>query len=186
MKRIADLLFEGHMLKRLPRSGYQFLGAGGESVAEHTYVTAFIALVLSRLVPDVDAGRLIAMCLIHDLPESRTGDLNSVQKRYVTADEDTAMADALSGVPFAEEFRSLLDEFNAGETLEAQLARDADQLSFIVDLKSLSDRGYRTPEKWLPYLLDRLQTEPGKTLAREIASRDWDGWWLDNYVDTNG
>ncbi|MCP4694311.1 MAG: HD domain-containing protein, partial [Desulfobacterales bacterium] len=41
MKQIAKLLYEARMLKEIPRSGYGFLGAGKESVAEHTFITSF-------------------------------------------------------------------------------------------------------------------------------------------------
>jgi len=37
MDSIADFLFEVGMLSRTPRSGYQFLGSGRESVAEHIF-----------------------------------------------------------------------------------------------------------------------------------------------------
>jgi putative hydrolase of HD superfamily len=179
MNRIADLVFEGQMLKHLPRSGYAYLGVGEESVAEHTFITMFIAWILSHLAADVDRERLISMCLVHDLPEARIGDLNAVQKRYVRPDEAAAVSDALDGIPFADAYRSLIDEFNEGTTLVAKLARDADHLSLLVDLKSLSDRGYRTPEKWRAHVQERLQTEPGKQLAAAISRREFDGWWLD-------
>ena len=42
MKNIANLLFEAKMLKEIPRSGFHFLGAGKESIAEHSFVTTFI------------------------------------------------------------------------------------------------------------------------------------------------
>ena len=78
----ADFLFEARFLKAIPRSGFAFLGAGRESVAEHVYLTTVIAYVLSVMVPHVDRSRLIFLCLFHDLPETRIGDLNSVQKPY--------------------------------------------------------------------------------------------------------
>ena len=182
MKRLADFLFEGHMLKYLPRSGYAFLGAGKESVAEHTFMTALIAWVLSTMESTVNVGRLITMCLVHDLPEARIGDLNTVQKRYVRADEGAAVADAARGLPFGDELTALIDEFNAGDTLASQLARDADHLALVIDLKALADRGYRTPEKWQPHVLKRLRTESAKALARALTQRDFDGWWLDALV----
>ena len=37
MDRIAEFLFETMLLKRVHRTGYQFLGPGKESVAEHTF-----------------------------------------------------------------------------------------------------------------------------------------------------
>ena len=75
MKKIAHLLFEAKMLKEIPRSGFHFLGAGKESIAEHSFCTTFIAYVMSQLEPTVDALKLTTMCLVHDLPEARTGDL---------------------------------------------------------------------------------------------------------------
>ena len=42
MKAIANLLFEARLLKNIPRSGFQFLGSGSESVADHSFVAAFI------------------------------------------------------------------------------------------------------------------------------------------------
>jgi putative hydrolase of HD superfamily len=177
MKRIADLLFEARMLKETPRSGFQFLGAGRESVAEHVYSTAFIAYVMTQLEPDVDALRLISLCLVHDLPEARIGDLNSVHKAYVQADEPRAVADLVRGLPFGTQLEALIEEYNAGESWEARLARDADQLSLILELKDLDELGYRPPQDWLPHVRSRLQTETGKTLAEAIMATRRDAWW---------
>jgi putative hydrolase of HD superfamily len=178
MKHIVNLLFQARILKALPRSGYHFLGAGKESVAEHVYMTAFIAWVLSRMVPEVDSLRLISMALLHDLPEARTGDLNYVQKKYLLAEEEKAIADTFRGLPFADGAIELLAELDAGETEEAKLARDADQLALIIDLKGLSDIGFTPPGKWLPPVLERLRTEAGKRLAQSVLETESDGWWL--------
>ena len=124
MQKIADLLFEAKILKEIPRSGYHFLGAGKESVAEHSFSTAFIAYVMSQLEPEVDALKLISMCLIHDLPEARVGDLNTVHKQYVTADEGKALEDATRGLAFGDNLRDLLQEYNDGLSKEARLAHD--------------------------------------------------------------
>jgi putative hydrolase of HD superfamily len=146
-------------------------------VAEHVYQTAFIAFVMSRLEPKVDALRLINMCLVHDLPEARTGDLNYVQKKYVTADETSALSDTIKDLPFGDEIAELIEEFKNGQTLEAQLARDADQLALMVDLKSLQDVGYHTPPTWLPHVNQRLHTPVGQQLAVSLLGVDWDSWW---------
>ena len=177
MQRIAELILEGCFLKRVPRSGYQFLGAGSESVAEHVYCAMFIAFILAKLNPEADSGRLIAMCLVHDLPEARTGDLNYVQKKYLTPDETSAMNHCLEGVAFADEIKDLLDEFNTGTSLEARLAHDADQLSLVVDLKTLQGVGYATPQSWLPNVTARLKTETAKQLSEALLGLSHDGWW---------
>ena len=177
MKRIADLLFEARMLRHIPRSGFQFLGAGRESVAEHVYSTTFIACVMARMHPELDGLKLVSLCLVHDLPEARTGDLNAVQKAYVRADESKAVADAFEGVPFGGELRALIEEYNAGASPEARLAHDADQISLILELKDLKDIGYRPPDDWLPHVLARLQTETGKALAQAVLDTRRDSWW---------
>lgn len=183
MESCAHLIMEARMLKNLPRSGYQFLGNGRESVAEHVFTTAFIAMVLARMVPGIDARRLLEMCMLHDLAEARTGDLNYVQKQYVQADEDRAARDALGEIPFKSEWHALLKEFNQSRTEEARLARDADQLSFILELKVMADRGYRPARKWLPHVLERLTTEIGRRLAETILATDSDDWWMRPFTE---
>ncbi|MGB5986250.1 MAG: HD domain-containing protein [Desulfobacterales bacterium] len=184
LARIADFLFEARMLKEVPRTGYQFLGMGRESVAEHSYMTAMLGYILSDLVPEADSRRLVIMCLAHDIAEARIGDLNYVQKFYVTADEPAALADALEDLPFAEDLETLLTEFNAGQTLEAQLARDADQISLILELKALKTNGYTTPESWLPNVHARLKTDAGRNLAEAVLKAPRDRWWRNKFVDT--
>ena len=178
---IADLLFEAKILKNIPRSGFHFLGAGKESVAEHVFITTFIAYVMSKIVPDIDALRLITMCLVHDLTEARTGDLNYVQKKYVRAEENRALKDATRDIPFADSLSDLLYEFNEGKSAEAKLARDADQLSLVLELKSLIDIGYKPPDKWLPFVLNRLKTKTGKKLSESILKTTEDSWWFKDF-----
>jgi putative hydrolase of HD superfamily len=183
MQRIVDLLFQAGILKDIPRSGYHFLGAGRESVAEHCFYTAFIAFVMTQLQPELDTRRLLSMCLVHDLLEARTGDLNTVHKSYVTPDNQRALEDTIEGLGFGQTIADLIDEFERGETAEARYARDADQLAFIIDLKKLSDAGHRPPSKWLPPILERIQTELGHQMVQAILNSDSDRWWWKNTVD---
>ena len=183
MKGIANLLFKAKILKDIPRSGYHFLGAGKESVAEHSFSVTFIGYVISQMEPAVDALKLITMCLVHDLTEAKIGDLNYVQKKYVIADQNKALADTANSLPFGAALAALIQEFNEGRSIEARLARDADQLAFILELKALSDIGYAPPKKWLPFALNRLETGTGKHLAQNIMATDWDAWWLENFID---
>ncbi len=185
LKRLADLLFEANFLKKIPRSGFQFLGIGGESVADHTFTTAFIALVMARLEPEADSMRLVGMCLVHDLPEARIGDLNYVQKNYVRADEKKAVSAGLGTHPLGADFCKWIDEFNAGQSLEARLANDADQLSLLIELKILVDTGYLPPKHWLPNVMKRLKTDIGKQLARLIMETEHDHWWRKIFIDSN-
>lgn len=181
METVANLLFEARMLKQIPRSGYQFLGAGKESVAEHVHMMTFIAFTMGKMSPGVDLERLLSMCLLHDLPEARIGDLNAVQKKHVKADEERAMKALAGPLPFGDDMEELMAEFNRGESREALLAHDADQIAFILDLKALSDIGYATPDKWIDHVTARLKTDIGRDIAGGILGTQWDNWWLKDY-----
>jgi putative hydrolase of HD superfamily len=177
MKEIAHLLFEAKILKEIPRSGYQFLGAGKESVAEHCFSTAFIGYVISQLESEIDALKLICMCLIHDLPEARVGDLNAVHKKYVTADEIGALADTVRGLAFGRNLAEIMQEYNDGYSKEAQLAHDADQLALILELKDLIDIGYKPPKDWIENVTKRVKTATGRKIARAVMDTKRDDWW---------
>jgi putative hydrolase of HD superfamily len=177
MKNLIDLLFQAHHLKNMDRTGYAFLGPGKESVAEHSFSAAFVGLILSHLEPNADALRLITMCLLHDLAEARTGDLNYVQKKYVDSHEDKAVTDTVKNLSFGADWTEIISEFNQGNTIEAQLAHDADQISFLLELKSLADMGYAPPLGWLDSVTKRLKTTIGQQLAHEIRDTPSDRWW---------
>jgi len=183
MKAIADFLFEAGMLKKIPRSGYHFLGLGGESVAEHSFIITLIAFVMAKLVPGVDSQKIVFMCLVHDLPESRIGDINYLQKKYVTPDENKAVEHMCRNLPFGDSIKALIEEFNSGKTPEAMLARDADQIAFLLDLKSIRDVSGDTPEKWIRIIMERLKTDTGREIAEAVMSGQWDDWWLKNYSE---
>jgi putative hydrolases of HD superfamily len=77
--RDIDLLFEVGTMRHLARAWRQFGGAPFANVAEHSYRVLWIALLLAR-AEGADVGRVLKMALIHDLPETRTGDFNYVQR----------------------------------------------------------------------------------------------------------
>ena len=177
LKAIADFLFEVGMLKRTPRSGFQFLGTGRETVAEHSLRCAVIGYALARM-SDLPTEKVVLMCLFHDLVEARTGDLNYVNKKYVRADEEAALSDMTQDLPFGDEIRSLTGEFNDRTTTEAELAQDADQIEMILQLKELGDLGNRYAKDWINAAMNRLRTECGKYMARSILNTDFSAWWF--------
>ena len=178
MKNIVNFLFEIGILKKTPRSGYQFLGTGNESVAEHSFRVAVIAYLLAKNEPKADMQKVVLMSLFHDFHEARTGDHNYVNKRYVTVNESKAVNDLARKLSFGQEIVSLIDEFNSRETLEAQLSQDADQLDFILELKRQQDLGNISAAEWLKYSAKRLITDFAKTLADEIVTTDSSDWWF--------
>ena len=183
MKRIVEFLFEIGMLKKSPRTGYQFLGTGKESVADHSFRTAVIGYVLASMEPAADFKKVVLMCLFHDFPEARTGDHNYVNKKYVKSDEEGALRDQVRDLNFGDEIISLAHEFNEDLTLEAQLSRDADQIDLILELKEQLDFGNPNAKDWLDFAVERLLTEKAKNMAREILETESTNWWFDKKTD---
>lgn len=180
-KGIINFFFELGMLKKTPRSGYQFLGSGKESVADHSYRVTMIGYSLARLSGIADPFKVVCLCLFHDVAEARTGDLNYVNKQYVRAYEREAIEDLAGTLPFGDDFRELMREYRAAETLEAKLAHDADQLDLILELKEQSDLGNTYAVKWIHHALKRLETNLGKEIAAEILETDFTDWWFEGH-----
>ncbi len=185
MKGLANYFFEAGMLKKMRRTGYPFLGSGGESVADHCFRAALIGYSLALDDPELDAARVALMLLHHDLAEARTGDLNYMHKQYARADEAKATEDMVDGLPeaVAGQVRALVDEFNQKETPEARLAGDADQLDLIVELKEQQDLGNPYARHWIHYAVKRLGTQAARDMAREILDTDWTDWWFEKNDD---
>jgi putative hydrolase of HD superfamily len=182
-KRTIEFLFEVGMLKKTPRTGYQFLGSGGESVADHSFRTAVIGYVLASQEPGADRNKVVLMCLFHDFPEARTGDHNYVNKKYVKTDEERAVQDQVRELSFGDEIVDLFQEFNGCDTLEARLAKDADQLDLILELKGHLDSGNPNAKDWLSYAVKRIITDGAKQMAQEILTTNSSDWWFDKKTD---
>src|SRR3989339_2211175 len=82
MEDLIDFLHKVGQLKGLKRTGWVYKNIPDpESVAEHSFRTAILALVLADELK-ADKERLVKMALIHDLAESITGDLTPWDKDY--------------------------------------------------------------------------------------------------------
>jgi len=183
LDRLANFLFEVGMLKRTPRTGWQFLGSGTESVAEHIFRTAMIAFSLASERDDVDRDKVLRMALFHDLAEARTGDLNYMNQKYVKADEERAAADMAEGLPFGEDIVDLFDEFRAQKSTEAILVKDADNIEMLLQLKEHHDVGNKNADEWIPFTVKRIKTERARELAEAIVNGDSSAWWFDKGTD---
>ncbi len=175
--RLSSFLFEVGMLKKTPRSGYQFLGSGQESVAEHSFRTAIIGYSLAQ-INGADWSKVVLMCLFHDLHEARTGDFNYVNKMYNNSQWEKALQDALQDIGFEDTIIQTCQELEETETKESALAQDSDQIDLILSLKEEQDLGNPYAPKWLKYALKRLRTFEGKTLASAIMETDHTDWWF--------
>ncbi|MFH1471136.1 MAG: HD domain-containing protein [Candidatus Micrarchaeota archaeon] len=172
---IVDFLFEAGMLKDTPRSGWLTIGIKNpESVAEHSFRTALIGLVLAKL-EGADEGRVMKMCLLHDLEETRLGDLHTVNRVYLE-EKRYAYADIFRGLFCEKEMNGLVEEQKALKTKEAVIARDADKLEMVFQAKEYKDLGREYVEDWIKSGMDGLRTESAKRIAKEAIKRDSKNW----------
>jgi putative hydrolases of HD superfamily len=182
---IVDFLFEVGILAKTPRSGFHFLGSGEQSVAEHLNRTTIIGYVLCRMAEaDVDESKVIKMCLFHDLAEARTSDLNYIHQKYANAGEISALEDISKNIFFGKDIKELVEERNVGTSFEAKLARDADQIEWLLSLKEQIDIGNTRAKSWLPSTLKRLNTEIAKKLGELIIQTSSDNWWFSEKGDS--
>lgn len=176
---IVDFLFEVGILAETPRSGFYFLGSGKQSVAEHICRDIFIGFVLAQMEgSNVDTEKVLKMCLFHDLAEARTSDLNYVHQKYAKADEKKAIRDVAKTVTFGEDIKKLLNEYRARRTKEAKLAKDADNIEWILSLKEQADTGNIRAKTWIPSAVKRLKSKSAQQLAAKIIKTNSDNWWF--------
>ncbi|MCE2982478.1 MAG: HD domain-containing protein [Parachlamydia sp.] len=179
MREIVNLLNEVGMLAHVQRSGLSFLGSGKQSVAEHSYRVALIAYALARLSKEtIDLNKLTMICLFHDLPEARIGDLNYVQKKYVEPKLTEALHDLACGSSLGPEIVSWIEEYEKESSFEAILAHDADQLELLLLLKREEELGNVKAAAWSHNAKKRLKTPIALELAQAIMETPSDSWWL--------
>ena len=177
LKESINVLNEFEMLSAIPRSGFAFIGSRRQSVAEHSFRLSIVAYVLAHLLAQpIDIHKLVMMCLLHDLPEARIGDLNYFQKKYVTPHLEKALEDIKKASFLGSEITAIIQEYEEKKTPEAQLAHDADQLELLLILKQEDELGNKKAAEWIPDLIKRLQTDIGKQAAQAICETSSDAW----------
>jgi len=177
-KETVDFFFEVGMLAKTPRSGFQFLGSGKQSVAEHLNRLVYIGYVLAKLDGVVDTAKVMQMCLFSDLSETRISDLNYVHQKYNQRLEDKANADITAPLPFGADMRETLKEYKVRESRESLLAKDADNLELLLSLKEQYDVGNERAKTWFPSVVGRLKTDLANELAETILQTPSDDWWF--------
>ena len=106
-----------------------------ESVAEHSWRLAVMALLVADEFPQVNIGKVVKMCLIHDFGEAVTGDIPSFLKTKRDEEkEDLAIADLLKLLPddITYEFEGLFSEISEMNTPEAKLLKALDNLEALI------------------------------------------------------
>ncbi len=176
-EHVANFLFETGILAKTPRSGFHFLGTGTQTVAEHLNRAAYVGYALASMTPGADVSRVVLMCLFHDISEARISDLNYVHQKYVTREEDKAVSDVVSNLPFGSSIHGIISEYEDRQSLESIITKDADNIEWILSLKEQVDTGNSRASDWIVSAVNRLKTDVAKKLAAHILTIDSSEWW---------
>jgi len=171
-------LIELQRLKRLDRTGWTLRGLanGTESVAAHSFGVGVTAMLLAdeiqRRRTTVDVEKVLRMALLHDLAETRVGDMPKTAIAYFGSKarkkaEIAAFADVVKEAGAGREvYQALYEEYEARESLEAQIVKAADVIDLLVQALALERGGARgLDEFWEVAETDNL---PIKGIPREV------------------
>jgi putative hydrolase of HD superfamily len=133
---ILQFLREAERLKNVYRSAW-LSGGTPESTAAHTWRLCLMALVLAREFAEVDIGRLLKICIVHDLGEAIHGDIPAIHQDASAPKAAQERQDLLTLVqPLPPEIQAeivaLWDEYEAAATPEAQVAKALDKLETLL------------------------------------------------------
>ncbi len=153
---MLSVLLELQRLKRLDRTGWVLRGLppGAESVASHSYGVALTAMLLADEArargAEVDVERVLRIALLHDLQETRTGDMPRTVADYYGAEarraaERAAFDDIMrgAGAGHAEAYAALHEDYEGRESLEARLVKAADVVDLLAQALAFERAGAR-------------------------------------------
>ncbi len=179
-ERDIEFLYEMGTIRYIQRTWRQFLNPDFANLAEHHFRVAWIALMLAKQEGVTDTEKVLKMALMHDIAESRTGDVNYLQRQYVIRNEEEGIADILADTSLAAEFLAVLKEYEERQSIEAKIVKDADNLDVDFELQEQSSRGHKIAEEWVEMRRDvqraKLFTESAKRMAaqmREVSPHAW-------------
>ncbi|MBP5199017.1 MAG: HD domain-containing protein [Lachnospiraceae bacterium] len=138
LKRQLAFALEIDKEKNILRQTHLSGGGRRENDAEHAWHMAIMAYLLKEYSnEEIDIGKVMLMCLIHDIVEIDAGDTYAYDdeaKKSQSMREEAAKERIYSILPpdQKEELASLFDEFEAGKSPEARFAKAMDNLQPLI------------------------------------------------------
>ena len=184
IKRLTAFFYEIGNLRKVTRSHQQTLLFQDltDNIASHSFRVTFIGYFLAKEL-GADADKVIKMCLLHDIEETRSGDHNWVHKKYIKTFEDEIRKEQLGGIDNIEEMKELSKEYDERKTIEAKIVKDADLLDQIFLLREYEWQGSKGAKEWLHKEDDNNEqeklmfTDLAKKIAKEAKKQNPSEWW---------
>jgi putative hydrolase of HD superfamily len=195
LKNLVSFFYEIGTLRKILRMHQQaFLtNDPSDNISSHSFRTTVIGYFLAKELK-ADTDKVVKMCLLHDIEETRCGDQNWVHKRYVKIFEEEIREGQLKNLPNSEELLKLSKEYQERKTLEAKAAKDADILDEIFLLREYELQGNKEASDWLRKGKKsrgkkqkheiKLLTNIAKKIAKELLKQNPSLWWGGLWTET--
>lgn len=180
MDEFEDFFDDIASLKHSERQGWKDIGVTGtrDTIASHSFGAALLGWSLAE-EENLNSDRVVKMLLMHDLIMSYVDDYTPEDEEFESKREkEEKMAEKLfSDIPenIRDEFRDLYREFQDEETVESELAHEADKLDTLLQALNYSEElGEDHLEEFLESYRDYFRTDTGKEIFRQLEGRDLD------------
>lgn len=169
-----------HLAERLKDNTRHCVTSQGraESVAEHSWRLAFMAMLLEGEVEGIDLGRVLQMCILHDFGEAMTGDIPSFWKTKADEQKEQsgifALLDTLPE-PLQSHWRALFLEMQTLESREAKLYKALDKLEAVIQHNESPLESWLPLERELNFVYgaeEAAKSEPFVQKLRQKAAED--------------
>jgi putative hydrolase of HD superfamily len=181
MARDLELLYEIGTLRFTRRQWTRFLNADFANLAEHHLRVMWFALIIAKY-EKADVDKVLKMALVHDIAESRTGDVDYLSRQYVIRNEELGLRDMLKNTAWEKEFLELYEEYEKRESIEAKVVKDADTLDVDLELNEQDTRGFKLKYAWRGQRAhvgkNQLYTKTAKKFWDRIQKSDPNEWHI--------
>lgn len=171
----VEFVLRALQLKDEPRRGWLRAGVHRpESVADHSWGVALLALAIAETRPDLDRARLLELAIAHDLAEAVVGDLvpgEYKDKGEKTARERRGLEDLVDTLPLALRGRLLarFEELASDASPEARLVHELDKLEMALQAARYREQGVKA-EALAPFF-ESAQKSVGDARLRDALGR---------------
>ena len=142
-------------LKNVSRQGWvdKISISDPESVADHSYSMAIISMVISDL-ENHDSEKILKMVMLHDLAESKTGDItpNQISKEKKMVLENKAFSEIMEHLPdgIKSQYLEIWNEYQENSSPESKIVHQIDRLEMALQARLYQKEGY-SEEKLNPF-----------------------------------
>lgn len=178
----AKFIFEQAQLRLTPRSGMHHIHEKTESVSDHVQRASVIGFLLAHMENFANPALVVTMIVFHDMHESRTGDDDLVQKRYIKIDALQAAKDQT--LPLGDAGKDILkmwEDFAGQRNQAAIIAKDADWLEMAFTAKEVVNKGNSDAQPWIEAARQGIKTASAVKLLLAMETTDPSSWWKDMF-----